>query len=276
MYKIFLSVRNRLAITTKCLTALKRNSTIPHQIYVYDNITNYKVEEHFMYFSQLYKKNLITQYVVNTKDSTFNAFSKIVSCNQFGLQHQLDPNKDKCDFLVFLDNDTIVLPGWDSFLKLCWDDINKYKMNKVKVVSQLPGSIMSRKKIPQKIGGYETEVGKFGGSELWCVKNNFFEDIGYLDIKQAVGLDKKHDQFYWVLLEKKSGGNEYVLGTTNRICIHAGGLAGSLCNTLTKNRQNKDKEELIKFEQQEEKINNMTFDEFYNSILNNQDLLKGF
>ena len=50
MIKIFISVRNRLAITKKCIYALKEHSTIKHQIYVYDNETNYRLKEHFDYF----------------------------------------------------------------------------------------------------------------------------------------------------------------------------------------------------------------------------------
>jgi len=47
MIKICLTVRNRLALTKKCLLSLKKHSVVPHQIYVYDNLTNYKLDEHF-------------------------------------------------------------------------------------------------------------------------------------------------------------------------------------------------------------------------------------
>lgn len=276
MYKIFLSCRNRLSITTKCITALKNHSEIPHQIYVYDNLTNHMIEEHFMYWSLLYKRGLISQVTFNTKESTFGAFSKVVSCNQFGLNHQQDPNKNTCDFLVFLDNDTIVLPGWDSFLLKAWGEINKLKLSHIKVISQLPGSIMNKHDLPEKICGYNAKTGKKGGSELWCLRTNFFEDVGFLDVKPVIGLDKKHDQNYWSLLEISSKGKDYIIGTDRRLCIHAGPYAGSLCNTLTKNKNVKNRLELIKFEKQEEEINKLSFDEFYNRIKNDSNLLSGF
>lgn len=276
MYKIFLSVRNRLAITTKCITAIKNHSSINHEIYVYDNLTNYKIDEHFMYWNLLYQKGLISQVTFTTKESTFNAFSKVISTNLFGLQHQMDPNKNKYDFLVLLDNDTIVLEGWDSFLLQAWKDVEKFKLSNIKVISQLPGSIMNKHDIPHKICGYNSKTGKSGGGEFWCVRNNFFEDVGFLDVKPVIGLDKKHDQNYWPMLEASSMGKDYILGTERRLCIHAGGVAGSLCNTLTRNRNTKNRLDLIKFEQQEEDINRLNFDEFYKSIKDNKELLAGF
>ena len=109
MIKIFMTVRNRLAITKKCIAAIQKHSTIPYQLYVYDNQTNYKLDEHFKYFSKLYNKGLVTQVVFNTNASTFNAFSKAASCNMFGLLHQQDPEKNKYSFLLILDNDIAML-----------------------------------------------------------------------------------------------------------------------------------------------------------------------
>ena len=56
MVKIFMSVRNRLGITKKCIEALKKHSKLPHQIYVYDNETNYRLRDHFDYFADLYER----------------------------------------------------------------------------------------------------------------------------------------------------------------------------------------------------------------------------
>ena len=50
MIKIFLTVRNRLAITAKCITALHKFSELEHQIYVYDNNTTHMLDEHFNVF----------------------------------------------------------------------------------------------------------------------------------------------------------------------------------------------------------------------------------
>ena len=54
MIKIFLTVRNRLAITKKCIQAIHKHSTMPYQLYVYNNQTNYKLDEHFEYFYELF------------------------------------------------------------------------------------------------------------------------------------------------------------------------------------------------------------------------------
>lgn len=274
MYKIFTTVRNRLAITTKFITALRKHSTIPYQLYVYDNSTSYKIKEHFMYFSLLYEKNLITQYTANTNDSTFNAFSKAVACNQFGLNHEQDPNKDSYDFLLFIDNDIIVTPSFDKILKNSWDYVNKKGLTNIKVIGQLPGGIKSKTIFPEKIAGVTAKTGKFGGSGFWSVRSNFFKDVGYLDIKPLIGHNKKHDQNYWIKLEHATKGKDYILGLDCKLGIHTGSMCGSVCNTLTKNKNIKHKnvENLIKFEEVEDVIDSMTFNEFYNKIINNKEM----
>ena len=83
MIKIFLTVRNRLAITKKCIKAIQKHSTMPYQLYVYDNQTNHRLKEHFEYFADLYEKGLVSQVTFNTNASTFNAFSKAASNNMF-------------------------------------------------------------------------------------------------------------------------------------------------------------------------------------------------
>ena len=229
-----------------------------------------------MYFSMLYEKGIISQYTVNTKESTFNAFSKAVACNQFGLNHEMDPIKDKYDFLLFLDNDIIVTPGFDKILKNAWDDVNRLKMDHIKIIGQLPGGIKSKTIITEKIGGLTgNKIGKLGGSGFWSVRPNFFRDVGYLDIPPLIGLTKKHDQNYWTKLEKTSKGKDYILGLNHKLCIHVGSIAGSICNTVTRNKNSKQKnvEELIKFEVAEKKIDSMTFDEFYKSIVNNKEMI---
>ena len=277
MIKIFLSVRNRLAISAKCITALVKHSTIPLSIYVYDNATNYKIHEHFMYWSLLYEKGLISQVTFTTPQSTFKAFSKASACNFFGLQHQMDPKKDSYDFLLFLDNDMIVLPGFDILLKRSWEDVKTLGLNHIKIISQYPGGIKAKTDLPQKIAGKIPVIGKLGGSGFWSVRTNFFEDVGFLDLKPLIGFDKKHDQSYWVLLDKSSGGKDYILGLRDKLSLHCGGsISGSVCNNLSRNKNSKDKLDTIKFEDSENKIDSMTFDEFYEMITNNKSLYLGW
>lgn len=283
MYKIFLSCRNRLAITTKCITSIRRFSKLPHQIYVYDNLTNHKIQEHFVYFSLLYERGIIAQYTVNTKASTFGAFSKAISCNQFGMNHEQDPEKDKVDFLVFLDNDCIIVQdGWDQIIKNAWDDVIRNGMKDIKVIGQLPGGIMKKKELTQLIGGMKAKTGTSGGSGFWTVKNNFFKEIGYLDVKPLIGHDKKHDQNYWSKLARATNNRDYILGIEKKIVVHTGSIAGSVCNTLTRNNKNLHKKgkvvntnvnELIKFDHAEKEIDSMTFDQFLEKIKNNQSMI---
>ena len=273
MFKVFMSIRNRLAITKKCVQALFKHSSTPFQLYCYDNLTHYKIEEHFNYFCKLYEKGFITQVTFNTKESTFDAFSKVVASNQFGLLHEQDPNKDSYDFLLLLDNDIIVTPDFDKVLKQAWKDIRKMKLKNVKVIGQLPGGIKHKTVLEQKIAGFEAKSGKFGGSGLWSVRPDFFRDIGFIDVKMSVGQVKRHDQIYWQLLERTTGGQNYILGLGTKLGVHCGKFAGSVCNTLSRNRTNHDKLKLIEFEKAEEKIGKMSFDEFYKKIQNDKSLM---
>lgn len=273
MIKIFLTVRNRLAITKKCIHALKTHSKIPHSIYVYDNASNYLVENHFAYFCKMYMEGYIDQICFTTEKTTFNAFSKASTCNFFGHQHEQDPKKDKYDFLMMIDNDIIVTPEWDLKLREAWKYVIKNKLKDVKVIGQLPGGIKSRDgdpiKITEKMFG---KIGKLGGSGLWSVKPNFFRDVGFLNLNELVGHDKKHDQLYWRLLEKSTGGRKYIMGLNQKLGIHCGKQAGSVCNSLTRGVP-KERTEKIKFRHAEEKISNLSFDDFYNSIKDNKQLI---
>lgn len=275
MIKIFITVRNRLAITKKCIHALKTHSVIPHSIYVYNNATNYLIENHFAYFCKMYKEGYIDQVCFTTEKSTFKAFSKASTCNFFGKQHELDPNKDKYKFLVMLDNDIIVTPEWDKKLLSAWEYIQTNKVNHIKVIGQLPGGIKNKTstayKITDEINGKD---GKNGGSGLWSVRPDFFSDVGFLDLPRLVNLHKKHDQLYWILLERASKGKPYILGLDHKLGIHCGKSSGSVCNTLTRNIKNSNKNELIKFEQTEKEISDMSFEDFYTKIENDQSLIR--
>ncbi len=273
MYKIFISVRNRLQVTKKCIESIIRHSDLPNQIYIYDNITDYKLKEHFEYFYNLIKNNLISQYTFNTKESTFNAFSKVVSCNQFGNNHLMDPDKNNYDFLLFLDNDILVMPNFDTILTKSWKDVNNLNLKNIKIIGQYPGGIKSTKQLKEKIGGFNCKIGKLGGSGFWSVRPNFFSDIGFLDVKKFVNIHKRHDQMYWRKLDEKSENKEYILGLETKLCIHCGKMAGSVCNTLTKNQRNKNINDLIKFEKAEEDIEKMTFQQFFDKVKNDKSLM---
>ena len=272
MIKIFLTVRNRLAITKKCIQALKEHSTIKHRLYVYDNATNFLLDEHFKYFYKLFSKKLISQVTFTSEESTFNAFSKAATCNFFGKQHEEDPNKDTYNFLVMLDNDIIVTPGWDMKLHEAWKFVAKKKLTEIKIIGQLPGGIKYKTQT-YDIGGMKGAVGKLGGSGLWSARPNFFRDIGYLDLSKLVGYDKRHDQNYWQAMDKATRGKSYIMGLNQKLGIHCGKQAGSVCNQLSRNRGQKDKAEKIKFVKAEENISNLDFKTFYNIIYNDKKLL---
>jgi hypothetical protein len=273
MIKIFVTVRNRLAITKKCFEALRLHTKTPFQLYVYNNQTNYLIEEHFNFFNKLYRKGLVTQVVFNTNDSTFNAFSKAAACNMFGLWHEQDPLKDNYNFLLIMDNDIIVTPDWDLKVSAAWKHVTKNKMNHIKIIGQLPGGIKSTEGKTIINDSLHAASGRLGGSGFWSVRSNFFSDVGYLDLKQLVGHNKRHDQLYWAKLGKSTNGQPYILGLKSKLAIHCGKFAGSVCNRLTSNRNNPNKEQTICFEESEEKISKMTFAEFYNNIENDKTLL---
>lgn len=275
MIKIFLTVRNRLAITKKCIHALKQHSKIPHSIYVYNNATNYMLENHFGYFYKMFSLGHIDQICFTSERSTFNAFSKASTCNFFGRQHEEDPKKHKYEYIVMLDNDIIVTPEWDLYLREAWKYVTKNKLNNIKVIGQLPGGIKGGPnraiyKISDDLIG---KSGRLGGSGLWSSRNNFFRDVGFLDLTRLVNHDKKHDQLYWLQMDKTTNGKDYIMGLNKKLGIHCGKQAGSVCNVLTKNKGG-DKKEFIKFEKAEEKLSKISFDEFYKLIQDNKELLR--
>ena len=274
MIKIFMSVRDRLAITKKSIEALYQYTNIPFQLYVYNNCSKERLKDHFEYFYNLYKSNLVTKITFNTEASTFNAFSKAVASNEFGRHHLDDPKRKEYEFLLLMDNDIIVLPHWDTIIKNAWIDVEKHKMNNIKVIGQLPGGIRQNVKVPHKIAAYKAEVGKLGGSGFWSIRNNFFRDVGFLDLSLLVGHNKKHDQNYWVKLNTVTNGQPYIMGIDKKLCIHCGKLAGSICNTLSKGGTvNLEKQKKF-FLDAEEKIDSMSFEDFMNLIINDKQLEK--
>jgi len=277
MIKIFISVRNRLAMTKKCIQALKKHSKLKHHIYVYNNASNHRLDEHFEYFGKLYAKGDISQVTFTSEATTFNAFSKASTSNFFGLQHEQDPKKDGYLFLVLMDNDILVTPKWDLKLRAGWEYVLKKKMKNIKIIGQRPGGIKGMDKESHKIAGDMTaRVGRLGGSGLWSIRPNFFSDVGLLNLRPLVGQHKKHDQQYWGLLSKKNGGKPYIMGIQSKLGYHCGAFAGSVCNRLTKNRTSPKIGEVIKFEQAEEKIEKLNFDDFYKLISNDKRFTRGW
>ena len=273
MIKIFLTVRNRLSITTKCIEAIKRHTTTPYQIYVYNNQTNYLIEEHFKYFGKLYARGIITQVTFNTDESTFNAFSKATACNMFGLQHEQDPQKDNYEFLLMLDNDIILTPKWNEYISKGWKYIKNKKLNYIKIVGQLPGGIKNRTETHNISPNFIGRVGTLGGSGLWSVRPNFFTDVGLLNLNQLIGLNKKHDQLYWQLLQKSAGNKPYIMGLNKKIGIHCGRMSGSVCNALTRETDKKKALDRIKFTNSDKRLNQMKFEEFFENISENRSLI---
>jgi len=277
MFKICITVRDRLAITKKCIEAIKRHSTIDHQIYIYNNSTKFYTKQHFEYFWKLYENNLITQVTFNTDDSTFNAFGKAVAFNQFGRLHMEDPNKGKYDFLLLLDNDIIVTENFDRILTRAWRDVEKYKLDYIKIIGQMPGGIKDSVKLQQPIAGFEAKEGRLGGSGLWSMRTNFFKDVGFLNLKNLVGFFKKQDQMYWRVLSKASSKpGFYILGLKHKLGLHCGKYTGSICNTLSRGGLAKYEESKANFIKLEKDIESQSFSDFYEMIQNDKEIVRSW
>jgi hypothetical protein len=170
--------------------------------------------------------------------------------------------------LLLLDNDIIVTPGYDQKLFAVWKYMENKKMKNVKIVGQKPGGIKGVEKINHDIGKMVGKIGKLGGSGLWSMRNNFFRDVGFLNIKELVGHNKKHDQNYWRKCEKATNGKPYIFALQEKLGIHCGRVAGSVCNELTSNKNAN-----INFEAAEKEIDNTDFDTFYEKIINDRYLI---
>ena len=266
MIKIGITVRNRLGITRKCIEALLQHSTIPHQIYIYDNLTDYKLENHFAFYNTLLRKKLIHQVTFNTAESCYGAFSKAISLNNFGWSHEQDPEKNKCELLVTLDNDVIVMPGWDQILRNSFIELDRRKIPHTYVITQyLGGAVKYGKWMEYDIAGYKAYHGKLGGSCLWASRSNFYEKVGLLDIKPLVGFNKKHDQHYWVKMENLSNGQPYIIGLDAPLLLRGGPIAGSVCNVIGFSN-NPHKLKQVQYQANDEYIESLNFNEFYTKL----------
>ncbi len=266
--KIAMCVRNRLGITKKAIEALHRHTTNKFHLYVYDNLTNHQIGEHFAYYQKMFTEGKIIQVTFNTEESTHNAFSKATALNQFGHNHLQEPDtKGKYKFLAFIDNDMLVTPGWDKTIIRAWDDVKKLNLKDVKVIAQHKGGgIKYGKTIKQKVGGVEAYFGKLGGSGFWTVKPNFYTEVGYLELKPLVGFSKKHDQNYWKKLDQLTDGRGYILALKKRLVLNTGGFVGSICNQIGYGGVDKNKLEKIKFIKANDKVEKYSFDDFYRKM----------
>jgi len=262
LIKIFLTCRNRFHLTRFCIQALYKFTHQPFQLYVYDNLTDYLVRDHWGFFCSLYEKGLITKYVANTRHSTFGCFSKAVAWNEFGHIHMMDPLWDTTDFLLCLDNDILVTDGWDLVVSSIWSSLKESEWYKyIHVVTQWYGSKLGQKN-KTELNGYTCHLGTHTGSGFWAVKPTFFLDVGFLDITKFIGLNKKHDQFYWQMMLEKNQGLPYICGVEHMLFYNCGWWGTkSLCNTLTVCPDSD-----VSFSEEEDKLSQMTFSEFYSAV----------
>jgi len=63
------------------------------------------------------------------------------------------------------------------------------------------------------------------------------------------------------------------MGISKKLGIHCGKQAGSVCNRLTRNRNNPKRLEMIKFENAEKNIDSLSFEDFYKLIVNDKVLI---
>ena len=265
MIKICITVRNRLAVTKKCIESIHKHTTQPFQIYVYDNLTSHRFKDHIDYYTKQFRHNIISKFIINSDSSTYNCFSKVCAFNEFGFDHEQDPDKDGIDFLVLLDNDMILTPAWNEKAFAVINGLSNHE--NIHIVTQCPGGVSDRKE-SITVNGIKCDVGVHGGSGFWILKPTFFREIGYLDCNLVKGLNKKHDQNYWRKIEKVTNGKKYALAIHHIMALHTGPVySGSVCNILTKDKMDFKN---IRLEEEDKNIENMDFDTFYNEIKDNE------
>lgn len=270
---IFLSVRNRLAVTKKCIEALYKYTTCPFHLYVYDNCTTYKVAEHFKYFGDLYVENKITKYTVNTLESTYYAFSKAVAFNDFGHTIQQNPIKNRYDYYVCLDNDIIIRKeGWNDVFKDLWKAVAcTEELDSIRVLAQFPGGTTVHQK--GTIDDYKVNLGFASGSGFWAIRSDFFDTIGFLNLAELVGHNKKHDQLYWKKMRAYNSNAPYVLAVEELLAVHFDNYKDYNSLSICLPTQD-DPSMTVVHEDVEEEIAAMTFEDFEILLNDNVDRLR--
>ena len=232
------TVRNRLQMTKYTLEQLFRSVNFNNwelEIFLYDNLSEFDMEERAQYYGKLLRERWLTQVTFNTKGSTDNAFSKAAANNQFADFHMNSLDKRSIRYLIMMDNDMLCLPGWLEQFDKAWKDVRSDpKLKKeISIVTQHPGGVMGRKRF--SINGTEYTRGTSGGSGLWIVKNDFYDRIGKLNLAKLVGKNKAHDQHYWYRIQRKTGVYNYAVTVFCQKVLHLGGICGSVCNSLHQN-----------------------------------------
>ncbi len=79
-------------------------------------------------------------------------------------------------------------------------------------------------------------------------------------------------------MQRASGNKPYIMGLKPKLFLHVGSRAGSTCNRLTHQAHAPLKQKLrgIEFVAQEDKIDSVSFDEFYKSCVEDQSIVRGW
>ena len=270
---VFLTVRNRLEITKKCVEALYKYTSRPVHLFVFDNLTQTRVDDHFNYFCDLYKQGKIKKYVVNTTESTCNCFSKATSWNEMGLFVETHPNKEMYDWILCIDNDMIIIePGWDDIIKETMEVVEK-KVPDIMIYTQAPGGVSGTEiTIPIKGKDVSARIGVNGGSGFWNVPTDFFSKIGLLELEPLVNINKRHDLNLWEKLNEWSNGTPYTFAINLPLALHTGYYNGQDLSICKKTRNNPSLN--IDFEEFDTIVGNMNFEEFITWIKKDQEVFR--
>lgn len=216
---VFLSVRNRLAITKRCIEYLFKNTRREIDLFVFDNCTGTRIPDHFNYFCRLYEQGKLQKYVANTITSTYNAFSKAMSFNEFGLFIENHPDKFSYDWLVCLDNDMILIQEkWDDIIGTMFEEVDKKEPNNtIQIITQYPGGCSGT---DYNLDKFKIRVGVNSGSGFWNIRPDFFTKVGLLESEPLIGINKRHDLELWPKLNAYTKGQPYVIAIDQPMALH--------------------------------------------------------
>lgn len=267
---VFITVRNRLAITKKCIESLYLNTNRPIHLFVFDNCMSTRLDEHFIYFCNLYKVGRLQKYVVNTVTSTYNAFSKAMSFNEFGLFIESHPNKNEYEWLLCLDNDMIIIQkGWDDYIASMFNEVDKHEGNTIQIVTQYPGGVSGS---DHMFGNIKVRVGVNGGSGFWNIRPDFFSKVGLLEPEPLLGISKRHDIHYWEKLNKFSRGQPYTVAIDLPLALHVAycnGMDLSVCKAIRNDHASN-----VDFESFDALVEGLQYDDFLEWIKRDEDVFR--
>lgn len=268
---VFMTVRNRLSLSEKCIEALYKNTSSDIHLFVFDNCTTHNIDGHFTYFSYLYKQGKLQKYVVNTLISTFNAFSKAMSFNEFGVYIESLPDKSIYDFLLCLDNDMILVEkDWDLIIKEAMEATSK-KIPTLEIWAQYPGGCSGHDyTIPIKGQDTTIRLGINSGSGFWCIKPDFFSRVGLIEPELLVGINKRHDIELWSKLNELHKGKPYVCAIKIPMALHFSYFNGKDLSICKPTRNDPSKE--IIHHDVEKLVNSMSYEEFIEFIKKDEEL----